>query len=131
MLLANVRQPTLSPDGKALAFIRAAAGTGFGELWIASPPDRAPKRYLEHPFADRKYLFHSAARFSPDGSRIGASLMSMDSKAEFWILPFPSGKPLQINASSQFNAELAWPLQFSWMPDRPAYRIRPTASVLS
>ena len=117
LVLANVRQPTLSPDGKALAFIRAAAGTGFGELWIATPPNWEPKRYLERPFAERKYLFHSAARFSPDGSRIGASLMSMDSKAEFWILPFPSGTPFQLKANAQLNLELAWPLQFSWMPD--------------
>ena len=89
VILEDVREPTVSRDGKALAFIRGGAGTGFGELWISSPPDTPPKRYSEPPLAERKYHFMSSVSFSPDGSKLGASLVSTASKPEFWILPFP------------------------------------------
>jgi Tol biopolymer transport system component len=117
LLLENVRQATLSADGKALAFIRGPAGTGFGELWISSPPGAPPEQYSQPPFADRKYLFDSAVNFSPDGSSLGASLVSMAGNTEFWILPFPSGKPFQAHAHFQPVPAMNWSNQFSWMPD--------------
>jgi eukaryotic-like serine/threonine-protein kinase len=117
LVLENVRQATLSPDGRALAFIRGAAGTGFGELWISSPPGSPPRRYTEPPLADPKYSFGSSVHFSPDGSKLGASLLSLAGKTEFWILPFPSGKPFQAHQNLHLNPMVHWPLEFGWMPD--------------
>ena len=117
LLLENVREPTLSPDGKALAFIRGPAGTGFGELWISSPPGASPRPYSQPPFANRKYLFHSSVNFSPDGSRLGASLVSMAGNSEFWILPFPSGEAFQVHVNLRLVPAMNWSYQFSWMPD--------------
>ena len=117
LVLENVRQPVLSSNGKTLAFIRGAAGTGFGELWISSPPGAPPKRYSEPPVADRKYIFESSVSFSPDGNNLGISLVSIDSKTEFWILPLPSGKPFQAHPNLHRSPAMNWPVQFSWMPD--------------
>lgn len=49
LIMDRAWQPTIAPDGSALAFVRGHAGTGLGELWISSPVGAPPKRYSQPP----------------------------------------------------------------------------------
>lgn len=114
-LMDNVAQAAISPDGKALVFLRRdAEGSQSHSLYISSPPGAASKKYSEEPAGSKHYLGSSYLRFSPDGSRLGVWGSLAEGKSELWILPFPQGKPKQALLSVP-----AIPLarQFSWMPD--------------
>lgn len=65
-LIENARQPTLSPDGKRMAFIRFNAQTITAALWLADS-DGTNARLL---LADDVFLIINAPRFSPDGQTI-------------------------------------------------------------
>jgi serine/threonine protein kinase/Tol biopolymer transport system component len=114
-LMDNVAQAAISPDGKILAFLRndVASGQSYS-LYISSPVGAPPKKYAQEPFASKRYLSWSYLHFSPDGSKLGVWASLWDGRSEFWILPFPEGKPKQA-----LGALPTTPLarQFSWMPD--------------
>jgi Tol biopolymer transport system component/DNA-binding winged helix-turn-helix (wHTH) protein len=109
-----VSDAAISPDGKTLAIIRSEIPGGLGELLLSSPPGAEPKKYTEAPFAGRRYRSYAHLRFSPDGSKLAVSLLTMATKPEFWILPFPAGEPRRVLASLPVTAGVK---QFGWMPD--------------
>ena len=71
--MENVSRAALSPDGRTLAFFRAAGNdyAGLHQLWLASPPTSQPVQYTRPPFGDRRgYSDATMLHFSPDGSKI-------------------------------------------------------------
>src|SRR5206468_2310650 len=56
LVTENVSRAALSPDGKTLAFFRAAGNdfAGLHRLWLASPPASPPAQYTRSPFGDRR-----------------------------------------------------------------------------
>ena len=115
LVMPRVFQASLAPDDSALAFI--AAETGLGSLFISKPPGAPPKRYTEQPFANRQYLGPATVRFSPDGKKLAVSIMLRQSKPEFWLLPFPGGKPVELLRTIHPRSFISGAVQFSWMPD--------------
>ncbi|GAA2020229.1 hypothetical protein GCM10009839_16150 [Catenulispora yoronensis] len=69
LVAANGAEPTLSPDGKTVVFVRADAG-GNQQLWAAAWDSANP----DHPGAPVQLTTdahdHTNPAFSPDGSRI-------------------------------------------------------------
>lgn len=117
LVMPRVFQASLAPDGSALAFIGARAETGLGDLFISKPPGAPPKRYTDQPFANRQYLGVATVRFSPDGKKLAISIMLRESKPEFWLLPFPGGKPVELLRTIHPHSFISGQVQFSWMPD--------------
>jgi Tol biopolymer transport system component len=111
MVQSNVQRASISPDGQALAVARADVA-GQGGLWIASPPGAEPKAYAQAPFAKRTFIV-ADIHFSPDGKKIGVSMITGERGPEFWVLPFPRGQPTALH----FLSNLANLHEFTWMPD--------------
>ena len=89
--------PTLSPDGRMLAFIRGQSTfTGAGDVYVKLLPDGEPVR-LTHDGRDKM----GPLNFSADGSRIAYTQGEWDT----WTVPLLGGEPTPLLA----NAEgLSW-----------------------
>jgi Tol biopolymer transport system component len=87
-----------------------------------APDGRAEKVHCES-LADRRYHLIQPMNlrvpaghlyFSPDGSKLAVSILTVESSPEIWILPLPSGAPYRILPSMPVSAG---PKEFSWMPN--------------
>ena len=89
--------PTLSPDGRMLAFIRGSSTfLGPGEVYVKLLPDGEPVQ-LTHDGGEKM----GPVNFSADGSRIAYTLGAWDT----WTVPVLGGEPARLLA----NAEgLSW-----------------------
>jgi serine/threonine protein kinase/Tol biopolymer transport system component len=123
LVLENATRATISSD--VLAFFREGAENKgeFGlrrSIWVASANGANARRYMEAPFDTRTFV-DGMLRFSPDGSKILAWVWGWaDEKtgvpsAEFWILPWPTGKPRRVLPSLGRAAPAA--ASFDWLPD--------------
>ena len=112
IVMDNAKSPTISPDGKTMAFFKDLENPGLS-VWISSPIGSKPVRYSEKPF-DKKKITGAQILFSPDGTKLAMQLWSLDSNKtwEFWILPFPKGEPKQLKKFA-FDGFFG----FSWTPD--------------
>jgi serine/threonine protein kinase/WD40 repeat protein len=112
VVLENVTDATISADGKTMVFIRESEGTTTS-LLISAPPGAKPASYAQSSLDMNRY--HSGTlQFSPDGSKLCLLLQAsnqLGSACEFWILPFPNGKPRRVLQSLKTNVS-----DFSWMP---------------
>src|SRR6202022_1527678 len=94
-----VSQPTLSPDGRMLVFIRGPETfVGPGQVYVKLLPDGEPVQLT------RDDLTKMNPVFSPDGSRIAYSV-NQALQWGTWVVPVVSGqaRPWLTNASG-----LAW-----------------------
>jgi Tol biopolymer transport system component/predicted Ser/Thr protein kinase len=84
--------PTLSPDGRMLAFIRGVSTfTGPGEVYVKLLPDGDPVQ-LTHDGGDKM----GPVSFSPDGSRIAYTVGIGDT----WSVPVLGGEPTRLLANA-------------------------------
>jgi eukaryotic-like serine/threonine-protein kinase len=91
--------PTLSPDGRMLAFIRGASTfQGPGDVYVKLLPDGEPVRLTQD--GAKKV---GPVNFSPDGSRVAYTLLQNGENT--WSVPVLGGEP----ASMLANADgLSW-----------------------
>jgi hypothetical protein len=81
----SVSQPTLSPDGRMLAFIRGPETfVGPGQIYVKLLPDGEPVQLT------RDDLSKMSPVFSPDGSRI-AYTVNQALQWDTWVVPVVSG----------------------------------------
>ncbi len=119
VILRDLRNADLSPDGKTLAIWRVteAGGEAGSEVkssvWISSPPGAEPRPYQPAPFAVPLETAGNSLRFSPDGKSI--LLITTGVTPQLWLLPFPeaSGVPRRLFATMEFT----FIPHASWMPD--------------
>ncbi len=89
--------PSLSPDGRMLAFIRGEnTFLGPGQVYVKLLPDGEPVQ-LTHDEA----LKMGPTVFSPDGSRIAYSVLTSNS----WVVPVLGGEPSRLLANA---GALSW-----------------------
>jgi serine/threonine protein kinase len=112
-VMERVVAGSVSPNGKALAFLRGTQGN-MG-LWITADGNTQPQKYRAAPFPET-FVAGAAPQFAPDGSKIlvlisrGAGIQSR----EFWVLPYPSGTPRRVLPSLNPGAAIE---RVVWMPD--------------
>jgi Tol biopolymer transport system component/predicted Ser/Thr protein kinase len=83
-----VTSPSLSPDGRMLAFIRGGnTFVGPGEVYVRLLPDGEPVQ-LTH---DAKSKM--SPRFSPDGARIAYTVVEGNAHWDTWFVPVLGGAP--------------------------------------
>ena len=98
--------PTLSPDGRMLAFIRGASTfVGPGEVYVKMLPDGEPVQLTHDGLAKM-----GPVSFSPDGSRIAYTLKIW----ETWAVPVLGGEPSRLLANTE---------GLSWTNTRPPHVI--------
>jgi DNA-binding winged helix-turn-helix (wHTH) protein/Tol biopolymer transport system component len=85
----SASQPTLSPDGHMLAFVRGpSTWIGPGQVYVKMLPDGEPVQ-LTH-----DDLLKSDPAFSPDGSRIAYTVLDPQHFAwDTWVVPTLRGEP--------------------------------------
>ena len=98
LVLDKTGNATIHPDGTTLAFVRG------GKLWVTSLKKEAPREFGISPFPPSEV---SAARFSPDGSKLMTAAAN-----DTWILPFPSGTPWKVK-----DLSAVLPGGAAWLPD--------------
>jgi DNA-binding winged helix-turn-helix (wHTH) protein len=92
----SVTQPTLSADGRMLAFVRGySPWIGPGQVYVKMLPSGEPVE-LTH-----DNLFKMAPTFSPDGSRIAYTTLDAQFHWDTWMVPILGGapRPMLRNAS--------------------------------
>jgi eukaryotic-like serine/threonine-protein kinase len=84
----SAAQPTLSPDGRMLAFIRGSTWIGSGQIYVKMLPDGEPVQ-LTH-----DDVIKTDPVFSPDGSRIAYTTLDPQQFAwDTWVVPTLRGEP--------------------------------------
>ena len=98
--------PTLSPDGRMLAFIRGESPfQGLGEVYVRLLPDGDPVQ-LTHDGHTKQ----GPVVFSPDGSRIAFAVITPDTT---WTVPVLGGEPTPLVVHSS---------GLSWIEPAPGQR---------
>ena len=95
---------SFSPDGRYLAFDRAAPGTSNGDVWIQSLDSAREQQAV---VATEAQEFNG--RFSPDGRWI-AYLASADGRTELFVRPFPTG-------AGKWQVSTAGAIEQNWSAD--------------
>jgi Tol biopolymer transport system component len=106
LVLEDVRQASISPDGKALVFVREKLR---GRVWISSPPGAEPKEFFGGTEEPASY---GAIRFAPDGKKFGLRKRYSNGRFAIWIVDFPGGTGREVRDVSGY----AW-FRLSWLPD--------------
>jgi Tol biopolymer transport system component len=125
LVIENASGATIAPDGQTIAYFHeeASAPSQLGSqisVWLASPDGTNARRYQEAPF-DNQTFVAGAMRFSPDESKLlawvwgWADATSNVPSPEFWILPWPTGKPYKVLSAIARAAPAA--ATFDWLPD--------------
>ena len=84
----SVTQPTLSPDGRMVAFIRGdSTFFGPGQIYVKILPDGEPVQ-LTHDNLEKM-----SPAFSPDGSRIAYTIVEPGFQWDTWAVPVLRGEP--------------------------------------
>ena len=104
---------------------------GFS-VWLASPPNAAPREYTPAPFKVKGWNSPNYLQFSPDGRQLLLANWTDAGDSAIWLLPFPDGgsqphrlfpKMPRIGRAARADANS------SWMPDsQRAVMVFPTAS---
>jgi imidazolonepropionase-like amidohydrolase/WD40 repeat protein len=94
-----VRWPTLSPDGRTLAF------SALGKIWVMSLPDGEPRRLTTE--AHREY----APAFSPDGQWIAYVTWSDEEGGHVWKVSAAGGAPQRLTVRAARYVNPAWSRQ--------------------
>ena len=102
----QVADAQLSPDGRILMY--RGSPNGKSTFRIESPPGAKAVEWPGPPAGAR-------FRFSPDGRSVGI-WVSVAGAQEFWVYPFPSGKPRLVIKGRTIDRSSS-PLQFDWLPD--------------
>jgi Tol biopolymer transport system component len=124
-LILNATGAAISPDGGTLSFFREedSPQTLIGArlaIWLASTNGDNERRYAEPPFDTRTFVA-GTLRFSPDGSKLLAWVWGWEfdkstiPTPEFWVLPWPTGRPYKVLDSLARAAPAA--ASFDWLPD--------------
>jgi dipeptidyl aminopeptidase/acylaminoacyl peptidase len=105
MKLRRLAGPSVSPDGKQVAFalteIDLAAGKRNTDLWLVAVSGGEPRRLTASAASD------SSPRFAPDGRQL-AFLSTREGGAQVWALDLAGGEPRKLTSLSTGVDGFAW-----------------------
>jgi Tol biopolymer transport system component/predicted Ser/Thr protein kinase len=126
LVIENAARAALSPDGRTLVFLREGNAQQQNlfyhglSLAVATADGENVKAFVEPPFKDRTFV-DAALRFSPDGTKLMAWVWgwtddaSSTPRAQFWLVPWPSGSPVQVLPS--LERVVTGLASFDWLTD--------------
>jgi Tol biopolymer transport system component/tRNA A-37 threonylcarbamoyl transferase component Bud32 len=100
LLLGNASYPDISPDGKLIAFSRAAPG---GEARIGVASLSAPESVTMLTGKGDGLWWHIEPAWSPDGTKICYS-----ARHNLWVVPSRGGKARRLTTDEQLDCEPTW-----------------------
>ena len=116
-------QPTFSPDGKQMAFLRAGFPTGDESAVLIANSDGTGVHTLKSVHAPDLFapIFFAGPSWSPDGTMIATSVISVDKQAH--PSPPPTARIVTIDvatgsAKTIVDHGFAVVAQVAWMPDQ-------------
>ncbi|MGH9673962.1 MAG: protein kinase domain-containing protein, partial [Bryobacteraceae bacterium] len=84
----SVSQPSLSPDGRMVTFIRGPSSfLPPGQIYVKMLPDGEPKQLTQDD------MIKMSPVFSPDGSRIAYTTVNTQYEWDTWVVPVLGGEP--------------------------------------
>ena len=109
------------PDARDLARRRDDDAAGLFTVWLASPPNAAPREYTPAPFKVKGWSTPTYLQFSPDGRQLLLADWTDEGPGAIWVLPIPDNhkgsEPYRLVPNiRRIGPELDL-TQFSWMPD--------------
>ncbi|MCH8206256.1 MAG: S9 family peptidase [Chloroflexi bacterium] len=121
--LTSVSEPSLSPDGSRLAFVRSRVYADTAEvrsqIMAMDLPDGSPVEFTAGPKDGRP-------TFSPDGQSIAFTRPDDADRAQVWLIPTSGGEARRLTSVVGGVTELAWSPDSSSLvfvsevdPDRP------------
>lgn len=117
VVLPNVNSAAISPDGKTLALLRGTLSGGEYTLTLEFANGAGGNaRQYEHPGFRSRKISDGALRFSPDGTKLGAWLLTRDAGTarEFWEVSIPGMQPRR---RLEVLGTIPRSYPFSWLPD--------------
>ena len=126
VVIENASRATLSPDGRTLVFMREADALQQNVFYfslsmaVATAEGENARPYAEAPFSERTFV-DGTLKFSPDGAKLMVWVwgwtddVSSTPRAQFWLVPWPAGKPTQVLRTLE-RVALTAPA-FDWLPD--------------
>ncbi|MBD3220356.1 protein kinase [bacterium] len=100
MVMAGARDPAVSPDGRLLAFVRAAED-GMDRIHVAPLDDPSAIRRLTG--ADDGILNHGSPAWSPDGHRVCYATYH-----DLWLVSVRGGEPRALTEGGVADSSPAW-----------------------
>ena len=122
--IRNVSAATLSPNGRAIVFLREEAGAAgfFQTLWSADPLGSEPKRFAAN-WIGAGVVGVGYLRFSPDSRTVAlwanplkdTHAGSTYDNPEIWVFDYPAGTGRRVLTSL---GQMSRGHPFAWMPDK-------------
>ena len=103
--LTTVSEPSLSPDGSRLAFVKSKADRGRNEtrsqIMVISPPDGEPLAFTQG-------KSDSAPRFSPDGESVAFVRKDEKDRTQLWLIAASGGEARRLTDLPGGASQHAW-----------------------
>jgi len=96
----TIGHPTLSPDGRRVAFASDRAGSA--DIWVVGIDGTGLRRLTDHPAED------SWPSWSPDGTRIAFASTRDDPAGDLWVMPAAGGAPVRLTDGPAADGQPAW-----------------------
>ena len=102
-IVARGKNPSLSADGRTLAYEGLGGADGDLGIWIANADGTNPRKILNRPF-----MSTSTPAISPDGRLIAFFQSSGGPMGDLWIVPSSGGSPRRLTFDDAEGGTPAW-----------------------
>lgn len=103
-LLSNGYQPSFSPDGKKVAYVKYSSDAKSTSIWVMNIDGSEQVQVTD---AKKGFAFHP--RFSPDGKRIVFQSSKKDKKdADLYVVDTDGNNLVQLTVNKSYDGQPYW-----------------------